>query len=83
VEISPEDGTRLNLKAGDKIRISSPHGSIEREITLKKGLGPRCIFIPLAFHNNDARHLIGLTQLGEADSPGWNGCHVKIERIAD
>ena len=83
VEISPEDGTRLNLKAGDKIRISSPHGSIEREITLKRGLRPGCIFIPLAFHNNDARHLIGLTQLGETDSPGWNGCHVKIERIAD
>ncbi|MBU4425471.1 MAG: molybdopterin-dependent oxidoreductase, partial [Proteobacteria bacterium] len=83
VEISSEDGTRLNLKRGDKVRISSPDGSIERDITLKKDVRPGLIFIPMAFHNNDARQLMGLTRLGEVDSPGWNGCHVKIERIKD
>jgi anaerobic selenocysteine-containing dehydrogenase len=83
VEISSEDGTRLNLKVGDKVKISSPDGSIERDITLKKDLRPGLIFIPMAINNNDARQLMGLTRLGEADSPGWNGCHVKIERIKD
>jgi len=81
VEISSEDGTRLNLKVGDKVKISSPDGSIERDITLKKDLRPGLVFIPMAINNNDARQLMGLTQLGEADSPGWNRCHVKIERI--
>ncbi len=83
VEISSEDGTRLNLKVGDKVKISSPDGSIEREVTLKKDLRPGLVFIPMAINNNDARQLMGLTRLGEADSPGWNGCHVKIESKKD
>jgi formate dehydrogenase alpha subunit len=81
VEISPEDGMKLNLKAGDKVRISSVHGSIEREVIFNKGLRPGCLFIPIAFHNNDSGHLIGLTQLGEADSPGWNMCRVRVEKF--
>jgi formate dehydrogenase alpha subunit len=81
VEISPEDGKRLNLKAGDKARISSPHGSIEREVTLNMGLRPGCIFIPIAFHNNDVRQLMELTHLSEADSPGWNVCRVRVEKL--
>ena len=80
-EISPEDGARLNLKEGDKVKISSPYGSIVREMTLKKDLRPGLIFIPTAFHNNDVRQLIELTQLGEADSPGWKECQVKVEKI--
>ncbi len=81
VEISREDGTRLNLKAGDKVRISSLDGSIEREVTLKKDLRPGLIFIPMAFHNNNAMQLMELIQPGVGDSPGWNGCHVCVEKI--
>jgi len=83
VEISTEDGARLNLQAGDKVKISSPYGSIFREVLLKKDLRPGLIFIPLAFHNNDTRQLIELAQMGEADSPGWKECQVKIERAED
>ncbi|UCF82455.1 MAG: molybdopterin-dependent oxidoreductase [Desulfobacteraceae bacterium] len=81
VEISPEDGTQLKLKAGDKVRISSPYGAIERQVTLKKDLRPGLIFVPMALHNNDAMQLIGLSQLGEADSPGWNACRVTLKKI--
>ena len=80
LEISPEDGARLNLNEGDRVRISSPCGSISREVTLKNDLRPGLIFIPMAFHNNDAMELIELTQLGKADSPGWKECRVKIEK---
>jgi formate dehydrogenase alpha subunit len=80
VEISPEDGTNLNLNAGDLVRISSPHGSIEREATFNKGLLPGCIFVPIAFHNNDVRQLMELNHLGEADSPGWNMRCVRVEK---
>ncbi len=83
VEISPEDGARLNLKEGDHVRISSPYGQICRELMLKKGLRPGLIFIPMAFHNNDARQLIELTRLGLVDSPGWKECQVKLEKIED
>ncbi len=81
IDISSKDGTRLNLKEGDKVRISSPYGSIFREVTLKTDLRPGLIFIPLAIKNNDAMQLIELSQFGETDSTGLKECNVKIERI--
>ena len=81
VEISSEDGAKLNLKEGDKVTISSPFGSISRAVILKKDLRPGLIFVPMAFHNNDAMQLIELTQLGKADSPGWKECRVKVEKL--
>jgi predicted molibdopterin-dependent oxidoreductase YjgC len=80
VEISAEDGLRMHLKDGDRVKISSTWGSISRGVRLKRDLTPGLVFIPVAFHNNDAGHLIGLTQLGVIDTPGWKQCHVKLER---
>jgi len=83
VEISPEDGAALKLKEGDQVRISSTHGSISREVILKADLRPGLIFIPMAFHNNDVMNLIELTQLGQANSPGWKECNVRVEKAED
>jgi formate dehydrogenase alpha subunit len=81
VQISREDGAALKLKEGDQVRISSAHGSISREVILKTDLRPGLIFVPTAFHNNDVMNLMELTQLGEANSPGWKECNVKVEKI--
>jgi len=81
VEISAEDGARLDLHEGDKVRISSPYGSISRAVMLEKDLRQGLIFVPMAFHNNDAMQLIELTQLGKAGSPGWKECRVKLEKV--
>jgi formate dehydrogenase alpha subunit len=81
VEISSQDGARLNLNEGDQVRISSRSGSIVRGVTVKKGLRSGLIFIPMAFHNNDAIQLIQLTHLGQADSLGWKECRVKLEKL--
>jgi predicted molibdopterin-dependent oxidoreductase YjgC len=81
VEIAPEDGAALKLKEGDQVRIASAHGSISREVKLKTDLRPGLIFIPTAFHHNDVMNLIELTQLGQANSPGWKECPVKIEKL--
>jgi formate dehydrogenase alpha subunit len=80
VEIAAEDASRLHLKEGDKVRISSPYGSITREVRLRKGLRPGLVFVPLAFQENGATRLLRLTELGEADSPGWKECRVRIEK---
>ena len=80
VEVSSEDGDRLDLKQGDQVRISSMHGSILREVILKEDLSPGLIFIPVAFHNNDAVNLLDLTELGQADLPGWKECDVRVEK---
>ncbi|MFC1534868.1 molybdopterin dinucleotide binding domain-containing protein, partial [Thermodesulfobacteriota bacterium] len=70
----------LDLKDGDEVRISSPHGSIYREVRLERGLKEGFIFIPIAFNENDAMGLIKLTGLGLTDAPGWKSCDVKIEK---
>ncbi|MGD9039481.1 MAG: molybdopterin-dependent oxidoreductase [Desulfobacteraceae bacterium] len=80
VEMSPEDAKALNLQQGDKVRVSSPQGSVSREITIKRSLRPGVIFIPTAFEENNARHLIKLTPLGTKGSPGWKLLNVNIER---
>lgn len=80
VEISPEDAKKLNLQEGDKVRISSLHGSISREITITKYPSPGLIFIPTAFQENNARHLIRMTPLGMKESPGWKLVNVKVEK---
>jgi len=81
IEISPEDGKRLNLNEGDQARIISPRGSISRSVTLKEGLKQGLIVIPTAFYTNDAMELIELSHLGEVDSSGWKECHVKVEKL--
>jgi len=81
VELSPEDGKRLKLSEGDRARITSPHGSISRSVTIKEGLKQGLIVVPTAFHNNDAMELIALSHLGEVDSSGWKECRVNIEKI--
>ena len=81
MEISPEDSDRTNLEEGDTAKISSPYGSIVRGVTINKDLRSGLLFIPIGFHNNDVMQLINLTQLGEADAPGWKECSVKIERV--
>ena len=85
VEMCLEDGARYKLKEGERVRISSPYGSIYREVTLRKekDLSPGLLFIPVAGNNNDAMQLIGLTQLDAADSPGWETCDVMVERMED
>jgi len=77
VELAPEDGAELGLEDGDIVRISSPSGSIAREVKVNRNLVQGLIFVPVAFHNNDALQLIELTRLNKA---GMKECWVKIER---
>jgi len=80
VEISPEDGVGRSLKDGDSVRISSPFGSIVRQVKINRNLLPGIVFVPTGFHNNVAMQLVELAQLGEPGSPGLKECRVKIEK---
>jgi formate dehydrogenase alpha subunit len=81
VEISLEDGARLNLKKRDRVRISSMHGSILRQVTLKRGISPGLIFVPAAFNDNDARQLLNLVPSEANHSIGWKTIRVMVERL--
>lgn len=79
-EISRADGKRFGIRDRDTIRISSAHGTIEREVRLVRHLSPGIIFVPKAFHQNDARDLLSLRPLDRPDSPGNKEVRVRIEK---
>jgi predicted molibdopterin-dependent oxidoreductase YjgC len=82
LEMSFEDAAGLDLKNGDQVKISSPYGNITRAIALSKDLLPGLVFVSTAFHGNEAQQLVGLTQPGKEDSPGWMQVGVRVEKIS-
>ncbi len=71
IRISPSDCRRLDVATGNRVRVSSPHGYLEREITIDPELAEGTIVIPLAFNANDA------LQLGTLDRT----LRVRLEKI--
>ncbi|MBL7213349.1 MAG: hypothetical protein ISS61_13310 [Desulfobacteraceae bacterium] len=80
IQISPEDGAKLDLKDGDMVRVVSPQGAVTRKVRLERNLRAGILFLPLAFGGNDARNLIPLIPLEGDGSPGWNVCQVRLEK---
>jgi formate dehydrogenase alpha subunit len=83
VEMSLKDAARLDLKSGDQVRVSSRYGAITRKVSVQKDLPIGLVYVPVAFYGNEARQLVGLTQPGKEDSPGWMQVSVKIEKILE
>jgi predicted molibdopterin-dependent oxidoreductase YjgC len=81
--VSPEDADTWGLNDGGRVRISSSAGSIERRIRVDNDLNRGLIFIPAAFHGNDARNLLPLIDFEDPGFPGWNTCPVRIEKTED
>ncbi|UCE56155.1 MAG: molybdopterin-dependent oxidoreductase [Desulfobacterales bacterium] len=81
IEISPEDGAKLEMVDGDSVKVISPFGAVQRTITLKKEISPGEVFVPIAVNSNDAMNLIELTDLADPNSPGWKTVRVKLEKV--
>jgi formate dehydrogenase alpha subunit len=83
VEMSFEDAARLDLRSGDQVKVSSEHDAVTRRVRLQKDLPSGLVSLPVAFHGNESRQLVGLTQPGKEDSPGWMQVSVKVEKILE
>jgi formate dehydrogenase alpha subunit len=83
VEMSYKDAARLDLVNGDQVKVSSEYGAITRRVGVKKDLPFGLVYVPVAFHGNEARQLVGLTQPGREESPGWMQVSVKVEKILE
>jgi len=80
VALSPEDGARLHVESGDKVHVQSREGALTREARIDKNLGEGRIFVPTAFHNNDAVNLLGLSALEHGSPRGFKTCRVRLEK---
>jgi predicted molibdopterin-dependent oxidoreductase YjgC len=54
LDISPEDGSRYNVRDGEKVRISSRRGSVVAPVHFDEALRPGLAFLTPHFHNQVA-----------------------------
>ena len=54
IELSPEDGTRYNVREGEKVRVSSRRGSVIAPVRFDPGLRPGLAFLTMHFHDQVA-----------------------------
>ena len=80
LDISPEDGAKLDLKDDDTIVVRSRFGDLKRKIRQNRALTPGHIFVPTGFNGNEAMRLFGLSDITKPDSAGWKTCPVQVEK---
>jgi len=80
LEISPQDGARLNLENDDTIIVRSRFGDLKRKLRLKNTIPQGHIFVATGFNDNEAMGLFSLSDMTKPGSPGWKTCAVKIEK---
>jgi anaerobic selenocysteine-containing dehydrogenase/Fe-S-cluster-containing dehydrogenase component len=49
VEVNPETARKLDLRDGEILRLTSPHGSIEAPVFIYQGIHPNVVAVPLGF----------------------------------
>lgn len=80
VEISPEDAARLNIKNGEKVKVSSRRGAIEIKAKVTGMVSPGIVFIPFHFKEAAANVLTSRELDPVAKIPELKACAVKIEK---
>jgi anaerobic selenocysteine-containing dehydrogenase len=81
IGVSRADAGRLGIRAGEKVRVASALGYIEREVRVDQDLAAGMVYVPTAVHGNDAKNLLGLASPDGPWFPGWKSCAVKIEKL--
>ncbi|MDP2645572.1 MAG: molybdopterin-dependent oxidoreductase [Desulfobacterales bacterium] len=81
IEISPEDGLTLGLQNRGAVAVISKYGRIARKIRMEESVGRGQIYIPLAVNENDAMHLMGLSDLSAPESSGLKMCRVRLDKV--
>ena len=55
-QIHPKVAERYNLSSGDRVKISTPRGSIETPVLVWDGIQEQCIFVPQGFGDGQEVH---------------------------
>jgi len=83
VGIHPEDASELGIDDGDRVRVTSPRGSI----SLRARIGDReykgAVFIPFHFREASANLLTSDALDPDGKIPGFKFCAVRVERLSE
>jgi formate dehydrogenase alpha subunit len=81
VEIHPDDAGRVQVKRGQRVRVSSRRGQIELGVRITKRIKPGIVFIPFHFVEAAANALTNAAIDPTAKIPEYKVCAVKMEKV--
>ena len=81
VSLSPKDIINLNLKPGDKVKISTRRGSINIRVRLDRGIPEGVIFIPFCYNEAAANILTNSALDPFGKIPEFKYCAASIEAL--
>jgi anaerobic selenocysteine-containing dehydrogenase len=80
-EINPKDAEKLNVRSGDRVKISSRRGEIETHVLVTEKVKEGSAFVPFHFNEAAANVLTNPAVDPVAKIPEYKVCAVKIEKI--
>jgi formate dehydrogenase alpha subunit len=82
VEINPADAHAMQIKEGERIKVSSRRGAIQIKAKIKKTVDRGTVFIPFHFAETAANMLTNPAYDPAAKIPEFKVCAVKVEKLA-
>ena len=82
VEISPTDAKNMDIKDGERIRVSSRRGEIQVKAKVSRKVNRGVVFIPFHFAEAAANILTNPAYDPTAKIPEYKACAVKVEKLA-
>ena len=84
LDLSPEDGTRYNIREGEKVRVSSRRGSVVAPVHFDPGLRPGLAFLTLHFHNQVATNDLTIDAIDpKSGTAEFKATAIRIEKFQE
>lgn len=82
LDISPEDGARLDLSDGERVRICSPRGAIEAPVRFDHSLRPGLSFMTLHFQDEVATNVLTIDATDpKSGTAEFKAAAIRIEKL--
>jgi formate dehydrogenase major subunit len=82
LDISPEDASRLEVRNGEVVRVSSRRGAIEVPVRIDEGLRPGLTFMTLHFQDEVATNILTIDATDpKSGTAEFKAAAIRVERI--
>jgi len=82
LEMHPEDGSRLGVRQGEKVKVASRRGEITAKVILTDRVNEGVVFMPFHFAETCANILTNPAHDPTAKIPEYKVCAVRVEKAA-
>jgi formate dehydrogenase major subunit len=82
LELSPEDGSRYDLREGERVRISSRRGSVVAPVRFDPGLRPGLAFLSVHFHEQVATNDLTIDAVDpKSGTAEFKATAIRVEKV--